>query len=176
MATLEIITNTVVGSGGASSVTFSSIPQTYQHLMVISSARSARSNFWDGSNLKFNAEASGNNQSSVTLVANGNAAAGTSETNDNRVSYCFDSPAANSMADSFGANICYFPNYRWGEYKTVLAWNSSQNDNRDTNDYASLINVGSWKSTAAVTSLLIQNGVGNYVEHSTFTLYGINSA
>ena len=176
MATLELITNTVVGSGGASSVTFSSIPDTYQHLMIVASGRSARSAYNDGSNMRFNGETSGNNQSAVTLVQNGNAAAGTSETNDNRVSYLFDCPGANALADQFGANIVYLPNYRWGEFKNVIGWNSNSHTTFDTTDYANDVCVGSWRSTAAVTSILIQNGVGNFLEHSTFTLYGINSA
>ena len=175
MATVELIANTVVGSGGAASVTFSSLG-SYQHLMIIASGRSARDSYQDGSNMRFNGETSGNNQSAVTLVQNGNAAAGTSETNDNRVSYLFDCPAAQALADQFGTSVVYFPNYRWGEFKNVIGWNSNSHTTFDTNDYANDVCVGSWRSTAAVTSILIQNGVGNFDEHSTFTLYGINSA
>ena len=176
MATLELITNTVVGSGGASSVTFSSIPDTYQHLMIVAAGRAARSGYNDGSNMRFNGETSGNNQSAVTLVQNGNAPEGTSETNDNRVSYLFDCPAAQALADQFGTSVVYFPNYRWGEFKSVIGWNANSNTSFDTNDYSNDFCVGSWRSTSAVTSILIQNGVGNFDEHSTFTLYGINSA
>ena len=176
MATVELITNTVVGSGGAASVTFSSLG-AYQHLMILASARSARTGArQDGSNMRFNAETSGNNQSAVTLIQNGAAAAATSETNDNRVSYLFDSPAQDSIDDQFGANIVYFPNYRWGEFKSVIGWNAGSNDNFDTSDYANFICVGSWRSTSAVTSISIHAGVTGYVEHSTFTLYGINPA
>tara|TARA_R110002020_G_scaffold57246_1_gene157728 strand:- start:28 stop:558 length:531 start_codon:yes stop_codon:yes gene_type:complete len=176
MATVELITNTVVGSGGASSVTFSSIPQTYQHLMIVASGRSARSVYQDGSNMLFNGETSGNNQSAVTMVNNGNAPLGTSETNDNRVSYLFDCPAASALADQFGTNLAYFPNYRWGEFKNAIGWNANPGYSGDTNDYSNDFCVGSWRSTSAVTSILIQNGVGNFLEHSTFTLYGINAA
>ena len=175
MATVELIANTVVGSGGAASVTFSSLG-SYPHLMIVASGRSARDSYQVGSNMRFNGETSGNNQSAVTLVQNGNAAAGTSETNDNRVSYLFDCPAAQALADQFGTSVVYFPNYRWGEFKSVIGWNANSNTSFDTNDYSNDFCVGSWRSTSAVTSILIQNGVGNFVEHSTFTLYGINSA
>ena len=67
MATVELIENTVVGSGGAASVTFSSLG-SYQHLMIVASGRSARDSYQDGSNMRFNGETSGNNQSAVTLV------------------------------------------------------------------------------------------------------------
>ena len=175
MATVELIANTVVGAGGAASVTFSSLG-SYQHLMIVASGRSARDSYQDGSNMRFNGETSGNNQSAVTLVQNGNAAAGTSETNDNRVSYLFDCPAAQALADQFGTSVVYFPNNPRGEFKSVIGWNANSNTSFDTNDYSNDFCVGSWRSTSAVTSILIQNGVGNFVEHSTFTLYGINSA
>ena len=177
MATLEVITNTVVGAGGASSITFSTIPQTYQHLMVISSARSQRTSArWDGSNMRFNGESSGNNQSNVTLFNVGAAPTGTGETDGNRVSYLFDSPAADALADQFGASVVYFPNYRWGEFKKVIGWSASSNSSGSASDYGNTLATGSWRSTSAVTSIYIAAGVTGFVEHSTFTLYGINSA
>ncbi len=185
MATLEVITNTVVGSGGTTSVTFSSIPQTYQHLMFIASAHSQRNASYDGSNTRMNSETSGNNQSQFTLVhsAVDNPTSGTfgatSETNDNRVSYLFDMPASASSSpgpDYFGYSVVYFLNYRWGEYKKVIGRSNAPVDELDAWSYEQTLVTGSWRSTSALTSIRIDPGVTGWAEHSTFTLYGINSA
>lgn len=183
MAALELITNTVVGSGGTTSITFSSIPQTYQHLMIVSSGRSQRSGSEvDGSNLRFNGETSGGNQSGYALVhyavdsPSGGLIAGTSEQNDNRVSYLFDFAAAAAPTYYFGYALTYFPNYRWGEYKKVIGYCSAPNDENDAWSFSQRIATGSWRSTSALTSIRIDAGVTGWDEHSVFTLYGINSA
>ena len=182
MAALELIEQIVVDGSSPSSVTFSSLG-AYQHLMVITSARSLRSgNEVDGSDMRFNGETSGSNQSGYALIhgavdsPTGGVIAGTSEQNDNRVSYLFDMPAAAAPANYFGYSIVYFPNYRWGEYKKVIGRCSAPNDELDANSYSQRIATGSWRSTSAVTSIQIAAGVTGWAEHSTFTLYGINSA
>ena len=177
MATLELINNTVVGAGGASSITFGSIPGPYQPLMIVASARSARTSArYDGSTFRFNAESSGNKQSGIVIVNVGNGALSTAAADANRVSYLFDMPAADAEADTFGTAVCYVPNYAWGEYKTVISTATATNHEFDTNDYENTIAAGAWADTSAVTSIYIAAGVTGFVEHSTFTLYGINSA
>lgn len=181
MAALELVEQIVVDGSSPSSVTFSSLG-AYQHLMIVSSARSLRSAEYDGSDMRFNGETSGNNQSGFTLIhyavdsPTGGIVAGTSEASANRVSYLFDSGAADAPANYFGYNIVYFPNYRWGEYKKVIGRASVPNDELDATSYEQTIATGSWRSTSAVTSIQIAAGVTGWAEHSVFTLYGINSA
>jgi len=182
MAALELIEQIVVDGSSPSSVTFSSLG-AYQHLMIVSSARSLRSgNEYDGSNTRFNGETSGNNQSHYALIQaavdspTGGNILGASGASENRVAYLFDSAAAGAPANYFGYNIVYFPNYRWGEYKKVIGRSSVPNDELDAWSYQQTVATGSWRSTSAVTSIQIAAGVTGWAEHSTFTLYGINSA
>ena len=58
MATVEVISHTKLGSA-QKSFTVSSIPATYDHLYIVGSLQSDRSNGIDGMNIKLNASASG---------------------------------------------------------------------------------------------------------------------
>jgi len=169
-STYNLIASQVVGSGGASSITFSSIPGTYTDLKVVYSTRTSDSATDKGMFVQFN----GDTTSSYTykfLRGNGSAAGsgGTTTT----LLYFGNFPGGGSTASTFGNGEFYIPNYTSGNYKSVSA--DSVSENNATAAWDTLV-AGLWSKTNAITSILLYPEGGNFVQYSTFYLYGINNS
>ena len=68
MAAFEIIAHTELSSG-ATYVEFTSIPATYQHLYIVGSGRSTRSNYADGSGISLNDHRTNGDYHMSTILA-----------------------------------------------------------------------------------------------------------
>jgi hypothetical protein len=160
-----------LADGTATGIQFSSIPQTYQDLLIVQYLRSNRvattEQFWQ----RFNGDEA-SNYSFTNLVGNGSTASSnrfSSQTVMNR----FDIPAASSTSGIFGSSIVHILNYRSTSiFKTVLVRSACDlNGSGNTN-----ISVGVWTNTNAITTLNVatENG-SNLVSGSTVHLYGIRT-
>jgi len=142
--------------------TFTSIPQTYTDLVVIENGANTATGPNDNY-LTFNGD-SGTNYSRTLLYGNGTSALsgrGTSESFLYLAGYWTTSNATSVI------NIMNYSNTT--TYKNVLA--------KDTNAGANAeFAVGLWRSTAAITSVLIGALAGSFAAGTTFTLYGIAAA
>ena len=156
-----IATNTL--SSTASSVTFSSIPGTYKDLVLVSFPK--RTTQADAAIYAYpNSDTTGNLASHTGLYGDGTNASSNRRSNSNgvRVGVIGTGEA--------GTQIAQFMNYaNTNVFKTVLS-----RENR-AEEYA-FANVSLWRSTTAITSLLIQvSDASNFASGSTFTLYGIGA-
>ena len=161
---LEKIT---VGAAGASSVTFSGIPQTgYTDLVLKMSVRTDRASTDDLLNFNFNGVSS--NQSSRNLQGNGSAASsGTYGSN----LYLAWVDAASNTASTFGNAEMYIPNYTSSNFKSVSTDGVLENN---ASTAVMGMTAGLWSSTAAITSIAITSVFSsNFVQYSTFYLYGV---
>jgi hypothetical protein len=156
-----------VGAAGASSVTFSGIPQTgYTDLVIKVSGRSNRSNVVDGSVVRFNGDNTSGNYTMRRLLGDG-----TSASSDTTYESLF-TDGATATASTFGNSELYLPNYTGNAYKSFSS-DSSQETNATT-AYAGF-QAGLWSSTASITSIAISPAVGTlFLQYSTFYLYGIS--
>ena len=159
---VAIATNTL-GSATAS-VTFSSIPATYTDLVLVVNAIAATTT--DGSiTLRFNSDSS-SNYSYTRILGLGSgtpiSSRGTSTT------LIFAGIISNSV---LGTTLIQLNNYaNTTTYKNTLA-RSGKADSYVSAD------VGLWRSTAAITSIVLAiNDNNNFATGSTFTLYGILAA
>lgn len=163
---LETIT---VGAAGAASVTFNNIPQSgYTDLVIRVSARCDRAQTATLNLIRFNGD-SGSNYSLRTIVGDGSTASSASATNTTQM-WDYGLPAATSTASTFGNSEIYIPNYTGSTQKSVSVDGVSENNATSAN--AGLV-ANLWQSTAAITSITITANSSNYVQHSTFSLYGI---
>jgi hypothetical protein len=163
---MELIQTVTVGSGGAASITFSSIPATYDDLQVVFSLRnSGTSNVV--TRLQFNADIA-SNYSSRLLYGTGSSAASFAETRDSF--YIGNHPASSNTANTFGSQAIYIPNYRSTVAKSVSA--DTVEENNATASWQQ-ISAHLWTGTAAITSIRIYPDSGNWVENSSASLYGI---
>jgi hypothetical protein len=165
----ESIATVTVGSGGQSSVTFSSIPSTYQHLQVRYMPRISTSDTAENTWLRFNGD-TGSNYTYHFLDGNGSSASAGAGTSQTRI-LAGRAGAANSGSNIFGANVLDVLDYaNTNKYKTARILGGIDR-NGDGNIR---LDSGVWMNTAAVTSLTISPTTGNnFVQYSSFALYGI---
>ena len=169
ITTNNLISRQTVGSAGAATVTFSSIPQTFTDLRVVVSGRSIRSAVNDVLYMTVNGSAT--TYSSKVLEGNG-----ATPTSYNGGSTAFSDilgiPAASSTASVFSNAEIYIPNYTSANYKSISA--DSVGENNATTAYTDLY-AGLWSNTAAITSITLYNTISNFAEFTTISLYGISS-
>jgi hypothetical protein len=167
--TMTLIASNTVGSGGVSSVTFSSIPATYTDLLLKISARTNRSAVQD--NLAISLNNSSSSFSGITLYGYGSGA-GAFSTGGNTDVSIFD--GASSTASTFSNGDIYIPNYTSSNYKSWSADSVEENNNTTAYSY---LNAGLWSNTAAITSITFASAnSASFVQYSTFYLYGISSS
>ena len=165
--TYTLIASNTVGSGGVSSVTFSSIPATYTDLVVKLSVRNSNA----ANSAQVFTSVNGSAGSSRVLRGSGSAA---SSFTDSSAIETARASAASSTANTFSNIELYFPNYTSAIAHSISSDGVSE-DNSST-AYAELA-AGLSSSTAAITSLTFDtNGSGNFVQYSTAYLYGISNS
>jgi hypothetical protein len=161
------IASVTVGSGGASTIAFSSIPQGYTDLKIIISSRSPISAFNMNTLLTFNGTTSG--YSEKMLYGNGSSAASASNSGSNIV-WSNDANGATSTSNTFNNNEIYIPNYTSGNYKSLSIDNVVENN--ATGGFQIML-AGLWSNTAAITSITLTASTTTFAQYSTATLYGI---
>tara|TARA_R110000868_G_scaffold144632_1_gene363941 strand:+ start:3356 stop:3880 length:525 start_codon:yes stop_codon:yes gene_type:complete len=171
--TYEAIATVTVGSGGASSISFSSIPNTFTDIKLVISARTNQSSWNDNSIVRFNGD-SGNNYSNRRLNGSGSTVDSSSNTSQDGF-YYWNFVGANATASTFSNNEMYIPNYTSSNQKSFSAERVVEN-NSSTDNMVSLI-AGIWTGTAAITSISIAPFYGTlFSQYSTATLYGIKNS
>ena len=164
--TYVAIATTTVGSGGAANIEFTSIPQTYTDLLLVSSLRGSQNGATlaglalNGSTASFTGRyIYGDGQSTVSLSDGGNV-----------VNYATGiSVTANAFTNAYS----YIPNYTSSNYKSISS-DVVLEQNQSTN--AMFLSATLWSNTAAITSLSLNVSAGTFAQYSTATLYGIKNS
>jgi hypothetical protein len=160
----ESIATVTVGSGGSSTIDFTSIPSTYQHLQLrIAGSSSAVGNF----RIRFNSD-TGSNYAWHQLYATTSSvlsSAGSSQTSmiltyDNKATSTFPTCATVDILDYSNAN----------KNKTIRSLAGAE---QNSNDSLLFLRSGLWMNTTAVTSISIFLDSGSFNQYSSFALYGI---
>jgi hypothetical protein len=169
----ESIATVTVGSGGAASAEFTSIPATYSHLQLRVLSRSSRSDGGDYLKTQFNSD-TGSNYSWHRLTGDGStveAAAGASASQ-----IILQRMASDYLSASiFSLHIIDILDYaNTNKYKTVRCLAGVDNNSTDGRvDFSS----GNWRNTNAITSIQLgMSTATNFKQYSQFALYGIRSA
>jgi len=156
---MQAIQTVTVGSGGQASIEFTTIAADYTDLKVVVSGRCSTTD--TTATLAFN---TGGTYTRRTLLSSGSADSSNTSAVDFRISQSGDT------ASTFGNSEIYIPNYAGSTTKSYST--NSVNENNATAAFIA-ITAGLWNQTAAITSIILTPGSGNFVEHSTATLYGI---
>ena len=174
----ESIATVSVGSGGAATVTFSSIPATYTHLQVRYIAQTNRGTFGrDTVGMRINSD-SASNYSCHFLSGDGSGVSAGADTSPNIIR---TGVAGTTTAGTyfFGAGIIDLLDYaNTNKYKTVRTFGG--NDVNGTVGGAggeAVYQSGNWRNTSAITSLTFSMFSGTtFSQNSVFALYGIKGA
>jgi hypothetical protein len=168
----DSIATTTLNTSTAS-VTFSSIPATYTHLQVRMIARDDRASVTsDSGAFRFNSD-SGTNYTYHALIGTGSSAvASAADTNNRGLIDRFT--ASTAGASTFGvATMDIFDYANTSKYKTVKMLGGYANNGEGQISFSS----GLWQSTSAISTIVIFPNVGtNWVQYSSFALYGIKGA
>jgi hypothetical protein len=165
------IASVTVGSGGASSIDFTSIPSTYTDLVLKYSLRGSGTAVNQTCYVQFNND-TGANYSSKYLYGDGSTANSASSS-----SYTFIGSAndGGSTASTFNNGEFYIPNYAGSTQKSlsvdIVRENNAASTYATTTLYADL-----WTGTAAISSFKLYILAGNFVQYSSATLYGIKNS
>jgi hypothetical protein len=166
--TFKKIQTVTVGAGGASSIDFTSIPQTYTDLKIVLSARTNRaSSVTDFLSITFNGSTT--NRSGRELFGTGTGAG------SGTVSILGGGLIVGSTATAsvFGSTEIYIPNYTSANNKSLSVDSVSENNGSEA--YQDLL-ANLWANTAAITSISIfSNNSANFVQYTTATLYGVSN-
>lgn len=162
----DSIATVTVGSGGAASITFSSIPQTYTHLQIRGISNSGDASYIAA---QFNGDTGTNYSNHAIYGDNGGTLVAQANTTTSNVQIARSNYVAGSM---FGAGICDILDYtNTNKYKTTRAL--AGNDSNGTAGGVIFFSSGNWRSTSAITSISIFPTSGNFRQYSSFALYGI---
>lgn len=165
----ESIATTVVGSGGASSVTFSSIPSTYQHLQIRCLARSNRASTRDGLSIRTNGNSA--DYSYHNLYGDGTGTAAQFVDVEPEIVFN-DIAGANATAGVFGVMIIDVLDYAsTTKIKTIRGLGGSDNNG---SGIVGLSSGAYYTNTNAITSITLLSYGGTALnQYSSFALYGI---
>jgi hypothetical protein len=164
----ESIATITVGSGGSTSVEFTSIPSTYTHLQLRMNIRSNRAISVEAYTLQFNS--TGSNQYSGHLLAGNGATSQTyAETGQNSGlgAYIAGDSAGSNI---FGGAISDILDYaNTNKYKTVRSLGVTDQNGSGNISLTSCL----WQNTAAINSIKFLSGGTGWTQYSSFALYGV---
>lgn len=164
MPTFTKIAAVQVGAGGATSIDFTSIPQTYTDLVLKLSTRSNG----DSSDVSITLNTSGGTYSLKRLSGNGSSAISEGGTNSP-----FRNVQSDYTANTFTNSEAYIPNYASSNQKSYSADSVSENNGTAR----AQLSAGLWDQTAAISRITLTiPGSQSFVQHSTATLYGIKNS
>lgn len=169
----ESIATVTVGSGGASSIEFTSIGSGWQHLQIRMILRFASAGAYQNGMLQFN----GDTTTAYTLHAiNGNGSAASADgygTGTFNGAYMAHFASGGSSANIFGAAIVDILDYADTSKRRVVRTLGGY----DSNGAGWLMMRSSmWNSTAALTSIkILDPTLNNLAQYSTAALYGIKA-
>lgn len=157
-----------VDSGGATSITFSSIPQNYKHLQLRIIGRCAfASTGATSAKIEYNSDTTATNYYYHALNGNGSTAAAFAA---NSPAYTFVSLDNSNTASTFSGGVVDILDYtNTNKYKTTRALSGWDANGSGVIYLTSQL----WKSTSAITSMTVTAGDGNWTQYTSFALFGI---
>lgn len=165
----ESIATVNASAGGSAFLEFTSIPSTYKHLQIRGIARNSTS----GSGFQigyvtFNSD-SASNYSLHRLQGDGSTASASGTANTAYISTATE-PQAGDTANVFGAFIVDILDYAdTNKNKTLRSL-----DGVDTNGGGVIaFRSGAWRSTSAISTIRITSSSNNFLQYSSFALYGV---
>ena len=167
----ESIATQTVGAGGTPSVTFSSIPSTFKHLQIRALVKTNVSSGYSQLGFNFNSD-TGSNYNNHQLYGFGASAGAQSAGVQPFLYNGYISANFSSTTSMFGASVIDILDYTSTNKNKTLRSLSGIDMNGSG---AVTFNSGLWFATpAAINSITVVNDSGsNFVQHSSFALYGI---
>jgi hypothetical protein len=163
--TMTLVSTVTVGSGGASSIEWTSIPQSGKDLLILLSARAASSAIRNSVGVSFNGVTT--NRTYRSLYGNGTSAFAS---NGGQISTFAGATAANATASVFSSVSIYISNYSDIVLKTLSLEAVTEDIN---NEGWQEVLAGSWQG-GAINQVTLTPSLSTFVQYSTASLYIIS--
>jgi len=153
------------------------IPTTYDHLLLMVSGRSDSAGVGRYGTLQFGDGSvdTGSNYSTTSLMAR--TATPVSERNAEAFIRCFYANDDNDTADTFSIIKAWIPNYaNTANFKPAIIQAAAENASTSDNTWGLGLNAGLWSSTDNIERIRLSLSAGDWMQYSTFTLYGVTGA
>ena len=179
MAAFTVIDHTELGAA-ASSWDVTSIPTdgTYDHLLVKVSARTDKATGpgWADALTFLNAD-TGNNYSTTLLYAQGATPYSLRQSSHGDIEFLY-CPSAVATAATFGSTTVWIPHYaNTDNYKQIINRSAQEAASTTANDWYLTVSASLWQDTSAIDQItLTADASADFVQYSTFTLYGVTGA
>lgn len=170
--TFELIASSTVGSGGSSTISFSSIPSTYTDLALVVSARGTDSVYQTDCNIQVGNGSidTGSNYQTKEISGDGVSVTSGSFTTTNIHP---PMPGSTATSNTFGNFTLYIPNYASANQKSMTC--DVVTENNGTYAAARLCSY-LYTGTSAINIITLTAASGTFVQHSTAYLYGVKNA
>jgi hypothetical protein len=164
---------TITAGSAVANIEFTSIPATYSHLQIRFIARTSQAGDVTGGFLTWTY----NNDTAANYtyhVVKGDGANATSANIINAANtFAERITTAFQTASTFGAGYIDILDYantnKFKTHKIIAGW-----DSNGSGQVA--LNSGLWRSTSAITSIkILPSGASNFVQYSSFALYGVKA-
>jgi len=179
MAAFTVIDHTEIGTGGVAEWEVTGIDQSYDHLLLLVSARSERTGVPAESVIfSLNGSTAANYSITMLRILSGSPAS-TRVSGMNGFSGYQSMTAGDATADTFGIMKIWIPNYaNTANYKQVLWQTVAENASTGSNEFRVSLTAGLYsENTDAIDEMkmICYTGSTDIAEFSTFTLYGITA-
>jgi hypothetical protein len=155
------------GTGSSGVITFSSIPSTYKHLQVRAFVKDTGATGTEVQ-VTFNSDTAAN-YSRHRLTGDGSSAAAFGQANTSNIPFLgqVGIPTAGATYGVFVIDVLEYANTNI--YKTLRVLSGQDSNGSGGVDFTS----GSWRNTAAVSTLTVSLSASNYTTDTSIALYGI---
>jgi hypothetical protein len=162
---------TATGNGSSDTITFSSIPSTYNNLQIRILGRVTPATNVENIGIYFNSD-TGSNYNGHYIYANGSSVSGGSGTNSSGMTIAGRITGGNIASEIMGVAIIDIAEVQnTSKNKTIRVLSGWDSNGNGEAWYAS----GSWRNTAAVSSISVRQlyGSGGWTTSTKIALYGI---
>lgn len=156
------------------SVTFSSIPGTYRHLMIVWSGRGDNATNSVGLIMQANGDTAANYDSELYQFHGSVSGPFVQETLGTATPTIGDMCAASATANFAGGGVIEIENYAGTTFNKQATGRSAFKTANTTGNVNHEVEAWFWRSTAAINALKLLPSAGNFAAGSMFQLYGMN--
>jgi hypothetical protein len=173
-STFNIISSVTVGSTAVANVTLSSIPQTYTDLYLVFSPHTNRTSYI---NSDMSLSINGSNANILTSAIFSSSTGVNGSTGVQALMQGGYDGLVTNQSLVFGPTSIYFVNYTNSNLKSYGIEFTAEGNTSDMDQARTGFSAGLNSNTAAITSITIAPNSGtNFVQHSSFYLYGISKS
>jgi hypothetical protein len=169
---VPVLLSDTVLAAAAASIDVTSIPDDWNHLLLITYLRSDTAASFTQTEMRFNNDSGSTSYDSQNISGSGSTASAAEELSQSFIP-CTAMPAASAGSNLFGSHIITIPNYAQADNDKAAHILAALKYGTSTGNLFVQSRAVFWRSTAAINRITILPAAGNLVIGSRLTIYGM---